>query len=80
MNVTVEKVKDNVNARRDQSTEYASDTLGLPEQRYMISKMPDGETALPEFNEIQYKFVSKRGFSIIGAWYKYSSLTRNTFD
>lgn len=78
-NVTVEKVKDYVNARGDQSTEYASDVLGLPEQRYMISKMPD-DSALPEFNEIQFKFVSKRGFSIIGAWYLYSYLSRNTFN
>lgn len=77
MNVTVEKVKDNVNANRDQSTEYASDELGLPEQRYMITQMPDG-SPLPEFNEIQYKFVLKRGFSLIGAWYGYSYLSRNT--
>lgn len=77
MNVTVEKVKDNVNANRDQSTEYASDLLGLPEQRYMITKMPD-DSPLPEFNEIQFRFVSKRGFSIIGAWYGYDYLSRNT--
>ena len=76
--VTVQKVKENVNANRDQSTEYASDVLGLPEQRYQIDKMPD-ESALPEYNEIQFKFVSKRGFSVIGAWYKYSYLSRNTF-
>lgn len=79
MNVTVEKVKDYVNPDRDQSTEYASDTQGLPEQRYAVSVMPDGETPLPRFGEIQYKFVSKRGFSIIGAWYKYSYTSNNTF-
>jgi hypothetical protein len=77
MNVTVEKVKDNVNANRDQSTEYASDTQGLPEQRYQVSQMPD-ESPLPEFNEIQFKFVLKRGFSIIGAWYGYDYISRNT--
>lgn len=76
--VTAQKVKENINARRDQSTEYASDdAVGLPEQRYVITKMPDG-SALPEFNEIQFKFVSLRGFSIIGAWFSYSYLTRNT--
>lgn len=80
MNVTVLKVKDNVNANRDQSVEYASDTLGLPEQRYMITTMPDGETGLPRFNEIQFKFVPKRGFSIIGAWYSYSYISRNTMS
>jgi hypothetical protein len=79
-NVTVEKVKDNVNKRRDQSTEYASDSLGMPEQRYMFTKMPDGITALPQFNEIQFKFVSKRGFTIIGAWYEYSYLSRNKLN
>lgn len=77
MNVTVEKVKNNVNANRDQSVEYASDSLGLPEQRYLITEMPDG-SPLPEFNEIQFKFVSKRGFTVIGAWYGYSYLSRNT--
>lgn len=77
MNVTVEKVEANVNVNRDQSTEYASDTQGLPEQRYMITSLPD-ESPLPEFNEIQFKFVTKRGFSIIGAWYAYSYLSRNT--
>lgn len=79
MNVTVEKVKDNVNVNRDQSTEYASDTLGLPEQRYTVTILPD-ESPLPEFNEIQFKFVSKRGFSLIGAWYGYSYLSRNTLE
>lgn len=77
MNVTVEKVKDNVNPNRDQSTEYASDTEGLPEQRYMITKMPD-DSPLPEFNEIQFRFILKRGFSIIGAWYGYDYISRNT--
>ncbi len=80
MNVTVEKVKNYVNQFRDQSAEYTSDTTGLPEQRYAVSMMPDGETPLPEFNEIQFKFVSKRGFSIIGAWYRYSYVTRNSFE
>lgn len=80
MNVTVEKVKDYVNQFRDQSTEYASDSLGLPEQRYDVSMLPDGETPLPEYNEIQFKFVSKRGFSVIGAWYRYSYINRNGFD
>lgn len=79
MNVTAEKVKDYVNQFRDQSVEYASDTKGLPEQRYAVSMLPD-ETPLPEYNEIQFKFVCKRGFSIIGAWYRYSYVTRNNFE
>lgn len=79
MNVTAEKVKDNVNSNRDQSTEYASDTQGLPEQRYFVTQLPD-DSPLPSYNEIQFKFVSKRGFSVIGAWYGYSYLSRNTLE
>lgn len=71
-NITRQKVKDNVNKRIDQST-----TVPTPSQRYQITKMPDG-TALPEFNEIQFKFVSKKGFSIIGSWFDYDYITRNT--
>lgn len=71
-NITRQKVKDNVNKRIDQGT--ADPT---PSQRYQITKMPDG-TALPEFNEIQFKFVSKKGFSIIGSWFEYDYITRNT--
>lgn len=71
-NITRQKVKDNVNKRIDQSTETPT-----PSQRYQITKMPDG-TALPEFNEIQFKFVSKKGFSIIGSWFDYDYITRNT--
>ncbi len=76
MNVTAQKVKEYVNQFRDQSAEYASDTTGMHEQRYSVTKLPDGNP-LPEFNEIQFKFVSKRGFSIIGAWYGYTYLSRN---
>ena len=71
-NITRQKVKDNVNKRIDQST-----AVPTPSQRYQITKMPDG-TALPEFNEIQFKFVSKKGFSIIGSWFDYDYITRNT--
>lgn len=71
-NITRQKVKDNVNKRIDQST-----AVPTPSQRYQITKMPDN-IALPEFNEIQFKFVSKKGFSIIGAWFDYSYITRNT--
>lgn len=76
--VTAQKVKEDINLHIDQSAEYASDTEGLPEQIYTIEKMPDG-SPLPEFNEIQFKFVSKRGFSVIAAWYAYSYITRTTF-
>lgn len=71
-NITRQKVKDFVNKRIDQST-----AVPTPSQRYQITKMPDG-TALPEFNEIQFKFVSKKGFSIIGSWFEYDYITRNT--
>ena len=85
MNVNVEKVKDNVNKNRDQQTEYDDDNTGLPEQRYMISSMPftaeEGDGGpLPRFNEIQYKFVSKYGFTVTGAWQSYSYISRNTFN
>lgn len=69
--VTAEKVIANVNKRIDQTT-----TIPVPEQRYQITKMPDG-SALPEFNEIQFKFKSLHGFSVIGAWFEYSYITRN---
>lgn len=72
--VTAEKVIANVNKRIDQSN-----TIPVPEQRYQITKMPDG-TSLPEFNEIQFKFISKNGFSIIGAWFEYSYITRNVLQ
>lgn len=69
-NVTAQKVIDNVNLRGTDST------TPLKEQRYQITKMPDN-SALPEFNEIQFKFNSKKGFSIIGAWFEYEYITRN---
>lgn len=75
--VTVEKVKQFANANVDYSAEYADDTKGLPEQMYMITEMPDG-SPLPEYNEIQFKFVSLRGFSVIQAWYYYEYVERNT--
>ena len=71
-NITRQKVKDNANKRKDHST--ADPT---PSQRYQITKMPDG-TALPELKEIQFKFVSKKGFSIIGSRSEYDYITRNT--
>lgn len=80
MNVTAQKVKEQINQFRDDSVAYASDTTGMHEQRYSITKITDSEgneVPLPEFNEIQFKFVSKRGFSIIGAWYSYTYLSRN---
>jgi|TARA_R110000851_G_scaffold29_6_gene123 hypothetical protein len=78
MNVTALKVRDDVNPKRDESVEYASDTQGMHEQRYMIESI-EGQP-LPEFNEIQYKFVLKRGFTIIDAWHRYSYTSRNPFQ
>lgn len=75
--ITPALIRANVNARRD----YPEDTSeeGVPEQTYQFTKLPDG-SPLPEFNEIQFKFVSKRGFSVIAAWFSYSYLTRNTLS
>ena len=71
-NVTRQKVIDYVNKRIDQTG-----VVPTPSQRYQITKMPDN-SALPEFNEIQFKFVSKKGFSIIGSWFDYIYINRNT--
>lgn len=75
--ITPDIVIANVNQRKDQTGE--GETTGLTEQIFHFTKMPDG-SSLPEFNEIQYKFVSKRGFSIIGAWHEYDYLSRNTMN
>jgi len=72
--ITAQKVIDNVNKRLDQTN--INTTYPVNEQRYQITKMPDG-TSLPEFNEIQFKFISKNGFSVIGSWFEYSYITRN---
>lgn len=72
--ITAEKVRDYVNLRFQRP-----ETLPLNEQRYQVTKMPDG-SALPEFNEIQFKLVLKNGMSLIGAWYDMSNLTRNTLE
>lgn len=69
--INAQTVIDNVNKRLESPA-----TVPINEQRYQITKMPDG-SALPEFNEIQFKFVSKRGFSVIGAWYDMSYISRN---
>lgn len=49
-----------------------------------ITFSPAGDTkfsdALPDFNEIQFKFEPKYGFTIIQAWFKYHYLTRNTLE
>lgn len=73
-NVTAQKVIDNVNLRLDPTT---AEAIPLMEQRYQFTKMPD-TSALPEYNEIQFKLVPKKGFSIIAAWFNYSYITRNT--
>ena len=69
--ITAEKVISDVNKRVDDVT------IPIHEQRYQFTKLPNGD-ALPEFNEIQYKFKSYNGFSIIGAWFEYDYITRNT--
>lgn len=73
--ITPDLVRANVNARRDYPENTESE--GVPEQIYQFTKLSDG-SPLPEFNEIQFKFVSRRGFSVMAAWFSYSYLTRNT--
>lgn len=78
--VTAKVVSDNVDSRIPQEVKdanYLDDTKGLPQQVIIITKMPDG-TALPEYNEIQYMFKLKNGFSIIRSWYDYDYITRNS--
>jgi len=58
-------------------TEYDSDTTGQTIQSYVIKKMPNGDE-LPRFNEIQFRFRTTKGFSIIQAWYNYEYIKRNT--
>lgn len=70
--VTPELVIENVNKRIDME-----DDIPLPMQRYQITKLPN-QDALPEFNEIQFKFRSYNGFSMIGCWFEYDYVTRNT--
>lgn len=70
--ITPELVIENVNKRIDMENDNP-----LPEQRYQITKLPNGD-ALPEFNEIQFKFKSYNGFSVIGCWFEYDYVTRNT--
>lgn len=60
------------------ANEDTDDTIGMHNQIIYFTKMPDGETALPEFNEGQFKFESKDGASIINAWYGYDYIARNT--
>lgn len=71
--ITTTKVIENVNARID-----ATEQQPLEEQRYQFTKFDADNAELPEFNEIQFKFKSYNGFSIIGAWLEYSYITRNT--
>lgn len=69
-----QRVIDDVNLRL--SREDAAE-IPLKEQRYQFVRMPDN-TSLPEYNEIQFRFVPKNGFSIISSWFEYSYITRNT--
>lgn len=78
--ITTEKIKDytadeySVSLRQ---AEYDSDTTGQTIQSYVITKMPDG-SELPRYNEIQFRFRSKKGFTVIQSWYNYEYIIRNT--
>jgi len=61
----------------ERTTEYNSDTIGQTIQSYVVTQMPDG-TELPRFNEIQFRFRTENGFSVLNAWYKYDYIIRNT--
>lgn len=73
--VTSTKIIENVNTRVEASAQQP-----LEEQRYQFTKFDALNAALPEFNEIQFKFKLFRGFSIIGAWLEYSYISRNTLN
>jgi len=80
LTITSEDVKDDIDARMsqtDKDSNYNDDTVGLRNQIYTITKLPDG-SPLPQYNEIQFKYESYKGFSVIGSWYRYEYLTRNT--
>lgn len=65
-------VKDFVNHNKDARDDR--------DQIIYISKIQglvDPDNRLPEFYEIQFKFESYGGFSIINAWYEYTRLPRN---
>jgi hypothetical protein len=67
--VNVEKVKDYTADSFDKiisQTEYDDDNKGLTIQSYVITKMPDGSN-MPRYNEIQFRFRSKQGFSVLKA-------------
>lgn len=73
-------VRDDVDNRMsdsDKTVEYDDYYTAMTHQIYDITRMPDG-SSLPEFNEIQFMFELKNGFSIIDAWYDYSYIKRNT--
>ena len=78
--VTAQKIKDNMDTRQSQTTkdaEYNDDDVGLNIQHYELTKMPDG-TPFNEYYEIQFKFESKHGFSLIDAWYYTDYIKRET--
>lgn len=52
---------------------------GIKQQIYHVVDVP-GNDPLPEYNEIQFKFKSTNGFSIIQVWYNYSYIERNVLD
>lgn len=72
--ITAQKVIDDVNTRVDYTTRNTE--VPVFEQRYQFTEI-EGGNPLPEFNEIQFKFVPKNGFSMIGAWFEYEYITRN---
>lgn len=64
----------NVDTRQDPTV--AATEIPVKKQIYQFTKRADG-TTLPEYNEIQFKLKLFNGFSLIGAWYEYSYITRN---
>ncbi len=77
--IDINSIKENGLVNRDETltnTEIADNDLGLGIQTYEINTLPDG-SQLPDFNEIQYKFVSEKGFSIIKAYHGFDKERRS---
>lgn len=61
----------------DQRRENKDIEIPVYHQRYQITKNSDS-VGIVEFNEIQFKFNTKNGMSILGAYFLYDYITRNT--
>ena len=68
--VNTQFLVENINTQRElaeKEAELATDQ-GFSEYSAVFTMLEDG-TPLGDFNEIQFKFVSRKGFSLTGAWF-----------